>query len=340
MQSSHPEPTEPRIIRKKKVQAGGHGGAWKVAYADFVTAMMALFIVLWIMSQSQSIRLAVAQYFKNPGILSGATGMMESSDMGGEMPTPGHSQNLQTLAPVGLEVAQEKARMEEVRRRIQELIAQLPDIRGLKDQVLLQMTDEGLRIELVDKEYSHFFDLGSAALQGETKRILALIAQELGRLPNRVSIEGHTDARPYGGQHYTNWELSADRANAARRFMEGAGLRLDQVLTVRGFADRWPLNPADPLDFKNRRVSIIVMFQDKTKTVPLKLPPSLVGPLPQENKGEKPGGGAALPAKPPADGGKLDDALGAEVKRLLQKKKPETASQGEALPKVQQRLGW
>jgi chemotaxis protein MotB len=101
MSGAHPEPTEPRIIKKKKVQGGGaHGGAWKVAYADFVTAMMALFIVLWIMSQSQSIRQNVAQYFKNPGLLPGATGLMETSDMGGDIPTPGHSQDLQRPAPI------------------------------------------------------------------------------------------------------------------------------------------------------------------------------------------------------------------------------------------------
>lgn len=143
MSTPPPESTEPRIVRKKKVSGGHHGGAWKVAYADFVTAMMALFIVLWIMSQSQSIRLAVAQYFKNPGVLPGALGLMEKSDMGGEMPTPGHSQDFQTPAPVRPEVRQDRDSLEEVKKRIQEVIAQLPELSQLKDQVSLEITREG-----------------------------------------------------------------------------------------------------------------------------------------------------------------------------------------------------
>jgi chemotaxis protein MotB len=341
MSGGQPEATEVRIIKKKKGGGGSHGGAWKVAYADFVTAMMALFIVLWILSQSQSIRLAVAQYFKNPGILSGATGVMETSDMGGEMPTPGHSQNLQSLAPVGMDVLTEQARLEEVKKHIQEIIAQLPDFGAVKDQVSLEITDEGLRIELMEKEDSNFFDLGSATLKGETKKIFGLIAQELGKLPNRLSLEGHTDARPYGSQTYTNWELSADRANAVRRFMETAGLRPEQVLTVRGFADRHLLNPANPLDFKNRRVSIIVMFQAKGKMPAVKIPQSL-GKVkqPEKKEGAPPGGAAGLQGKMPAEIGKMEDGLGAEVKKLLKSPEPGGAGKGEPQLKTQMRLGW
>jgi chemotaxis protein MotB len=272
MAGAHPEPTEPRIIKKKKVYAGGgHGGAWKVAYADFVTAMMALFIVLWIMSQSQSIRENVAQYFKNPGLLPGASGLMETSDVGGEMPTPGHSQDLQTPAPIKSDLAQERNSLEEVRKRITEIIAQLPELSRLKEQVALEITDEGLRIELLDKENSNFFDLGSANLKPETQKLLRLIAQELGKVPNPITVEGHTDSRPYGTKTYTNWELSADRANAARRLMEDSGLSLGQVTSVRGCADRQLRNSRDPMDFQNRRVSILVRFQDKTRQEPLDL---------------------------------------------------------------------
>ncbi len=256
------EPTEPRIVKKKKVSAGHHGGAWKVAYADFVTAMMALFIVLWIMGQSQSVRSAVAQYFKNPGVLPGSMGILESSDMGGDMPTPGHSQDLQTPSPISSEVAQDRNSLEEVKKRLEEMIAQLPELQNLKDQVLFEITDEGLRIELLERENSHFFDIGSANVKPETKKILGLIASELGGLPNKVTVEGHTDSRPYGSQTYTNWELSADRANAARRLMETTGLKAEQVFAVRGVADRQLRNTQDPLDFQNRRVSIIVMFQN------------------------------------------------------------------------------
>ena len=261
MSGAHPEPTEPRIIKKKKA----HGGAWKVAYADFVTAMMALFIVLWIMSQSQSVRQNVAQYFKNPGLLPGATGLLETSDVGGEMPTPGNTQDLQTPAPIPPVMANDCGSLEEVKKRISEVIAQLPELSHLKDQVALEITDEGLRIELMDKENSHFFDLGSASLKPETQELLGIIAKELGKLPNHITVEGHTDSRPYGSKNYTNWELSADRANAARRLMEEAGLRAGQVTSVRGCADRQLHNRQDPLDFQNRRVSILVMFQSQTR---------------------------------------------------------------------------
>lgn len=274
MSRSHQEPAEPRIIKKKKVTRGHHGGAWKVAYADFVTAMMALFIVLWIMSQSQSIRLAVAQYFKNPGLLPASVSLMETSDMGGEMPTPGHSQELQRPAPISPEVRQDRNSLEEVKKRLEEMIAQLPELQNLKNQVQIEITNEGLRIELLERENSHFFDIGSANLKPETKKILALIAQELGRLPNRMTIEGHTDSRPYGGQgSYSNWELSTDRANAARRLMESAGLKSGQVFAVRGFADRQLRTPQDPLDFQNRRVSIIMMFQEPDAQVAWQSPP-------------------------------------------------------------------
>jgi len=269
MAGSHTEPTEPRIVKKKKTHQGGHGGAWKVAYADFVTAMMALFIVLWIMSQSQSIRLNVAQYFKNPGLLPGATGLLETSDVGGEMPIPGHSQELQTPAPIHPDVTSDRGSLEEVKKRITEIIAQLPELSRLKDQVALEITDEGLRIELLDLENSHFFDIGSANLRGETQELLKIIAQELGKLPNRITVEGHTDSRPYGSKNYTNWELSADRANAARRLLEDAGVKKGQVTSVRGCADQHLRYPEDPKNIQNRRVSVLVMFQDKTRKDPL-----------------------------------------------------------------------
>jgi chemotaxis protein MotB len=300
MFGAHPEPTEPRIIKKKKVVGGGaHGGAWKVAYADFVTAMMALFIVLWIMSQSQSIRQNVAQYFKNPGLLPGATGLMETSDVGGEMPTPGHSQDLQLPTPIKPDLTYDQGTLEQAKKRITEIIAQLPELRRLKDQVAIELTKDGLRIELMDKENSHFFDLGSANLKPETQALLKLIAQELGKLPNPITVEGHTDCQPYGTKDYTNWELSADRANAARRLLDESGIKPGQITSIKGCADRQLRNPADPLDFQNRRVTILVRFQDNTQQVPLDMN-KLQGSLPKtpKNSGAANTPAATAPAAP------------------------------------------
>ncbi|MDI6853418.1 MAG: OmpA family protein [Deltaproteobacteria bacterium] len=324
------EPAEIRIVKKKKISGRHHGGAWKVAYADFVTAMMALFIVLWIMSQSQSIRIAVAQYFKNPGLLPGAMSLMETSDMGGKMPTPGHSQEWQTPSPIPPETAQDRDSLEEVKKRLEEMIAQLPELQKLKDQVLLEITSEGLRIELLERENSNFFDIGSANLKAETKKILNLIAQELGGLPNQVTVEGHTDSRPYGTQNYTNWELSTDRANAARRLMEISGLNSRQILAVRGFADRYLRNPQDPLDFQNRRVTIIVMFQDKSPGGPRLLKP-IPDPKDRFPAGPQGAEAASIPGKPADENAASagpSQILSDELKQKLQPLQP------------QSRLGW
>lgn len=373
MSGVHHEPAEPRIIKKKRARGGGaHGGAWKVAYADFVTAMMALFIVLWIMSQSQSIRQNVAQYFKDPGLLPGANSLLESSDMGGEMPTPGHSQDLQTPSPIKPDLACERNYLEEVKKRISEIIAQLPELSRLKDQVALEITDEGLRIELLDRENSHFFDLGSANLKRETQELLKLIAQELGKVPNPIVVEGHTDSRPYGTREYTNWELSADRANAARRLLEGAGIRPGQITSVRGCADRHLRNQQDPMDFQNRRVSIVVLFQEASKPSPVELteiqeklkksqekagalnqPGVLIQKVPQPPNPEA--GSARKSGNAPASSGqgvksaipppavRLEDQVQEEVRQLVQQEVGLTPEGGDRAGRPQAprtRLGW
>jgi chemotaxis protein MotB len=298
MSGVQPEPTEPRIIKRKKVAGGGaHGGAWKVAYADFVTAMMALFIVLWIMSQSQSVRQNVAQYFKNPGILPGATGLMETSDLGGELPTPGHSQDLQMPAPIKPDLSYDMGTLEQTKKRITEIIAQLPELSRLKDQIAIEINKDGLRIELLDKENSHFFDVGSANLKPETRALLKLIAEELGKLPNHITVEGHTDSRPYGTNNYTNWELSADRANVARRILDEDGIKPGQITSIKGCADRHLRNPADPLDYQNRRVSILVRFRDDNQQVPLDVN-KLQGDLPQTPQNS---GASTTPAASPPE---------------------------------------
>ncbi len=233
-------PTPPIIVIKKKASHGGHhGGAWKVAYADFVTAMMALFIVLWLMNSSKPIQVAVSGYFKDPSGTGKQTGT--TMDKTGEKVQP---------------VKQDMAKMKE---ELQKSIQGINDLAKLKNNIEITVTSEGLRIELLESENGTFFDSGSSTLNKSGQQIATLLAAELGKAPNRLSIEGHTDAKPFAGKSsYSNWELSADRANAARRLMQQSGLRPDQVSQVRGFADQRLRNAKDPLDPSNRRISIIV----------------------------------------------------------------------------------
>jgi chemotaxis protein MotB len=235
-------PTPPIIVIKKKGGHGGHhGGAWKVAYADFVTAMMALFIVLWLMNSSKPIQVAVSGYFKDPS----GTGAKTGSSLSG--------------TGEGLQVT--KQDMAKLKEELQESIQKIADLNKLKKNIEMTVTSEGLRIELLESDKGTFFDSGSSTLNKSGQEIVTLLAAELGKLPNHISVEGHTDAKPYTGKtSYGNWELSTDRANAARRLMQQSGLRLDQVSQVRGFADQRLRNLKDPLDPANRRISIIVQY--------------------------------------------------------------------------------
>ncbi|SPE24819.1 Outer membrane protein, OmpA/MotB family [Candidatus Sulfotelmatobacter sp. SbA7] len=233
-------PTPPIIvIRKKGGHGGHHGGAWKVAYADFVTAMMALFIVLWLMNSSKPIQVAVSGYFKDPSGTGKQTGT--------------------TLDRTGEKVQPVKQDMAKMKEELQKSIQGINDLAKLKNNIEITVTSEGLRIELLESENGTFFDSGSSTLNKSGQQIATLLAAELGKAPNHLSIEGHTDAKPFAGKSsYSNWELSADRANAARRLMQQSGLRPDQVSQVRGFADQRLRNAKDPLDPSNRRISIIV----------------------------------------------------------------------------------
>ncbi len=233
-------PTPPIIVIKKKASHGGHhGGAWKVAYADFVTAMMALFIVLWLMNSSKPIQVAVSGYFKDPSGTGKQTGT--TMDGTGEKAQP---------------VKQDMAKMKE---ELQKSIQGINDLAKLKNNIEITITSEGLRIDLLESESGTFFDSGSSTLNKSGQQIATLLAAELAKAPNRLSIEGHTDAKPFAGKSsFSNWELSADRANSARRLMQQSGLRADQISQVRGFADQRLRNPKDPLDPSNRRISIIV----------------------------------------------------------------------------------
>ena len=228
------------ILKKKGGHEGHHGGAWKVAYADFVTAMMALFIVLWLMSTSQDVQKAIAGYFRDPKGFGTQTG----SSMGGS----------------GESLTISKDHMDLLKGKLEQALRQNPDFKKLKDYVQMTVTGDGLRIELLESEKGMFFESGKPSPTEICKELLSQLAKELGKLKNPILIEGHTDSTPYQGSEYSNWELSADRANAARRLMETAGLRPDQVKQVRGFADQQLRLPDRPEDPSNRRVSIIVQY--------------------------------------------------------------------------------
>jgi chemotaxis protein MotB len=232
--------TRPIIIVKKKVSHGGHhGGAWKVAYADFVTAMMALFIVLWLMNSSKQVQEAVGGYFKDP---SGNSKLVGTDQRG--------SGDNFTLT---------KEDMAKLKEQLQKSVRKLTDFDKLKDHIEMTVTAEGLRIELLESAKGTFFESGSPRPNDDCKQLLSLLAVELGKLPNKISVEGHTDSKPYSSSTtYGNWELSADRANAARRLMQQSGVRDDQIAQVRGYADQRLRTPTDSLNPSNRRISLIV----------------------------------------------------------------------------------
>ena len=229
------------ILKKKSGHSGHHGGAWKVAYADFVTAMMALFIVLWLLNSSKQVQVAVGGYFKDPT----GTSRKVGSNMAG----------------AGENFILTRDNMPKLKEQLQQAVRQMTDFEKLKSHIEMTVTAEGLRIELSESATGTFFDSGSAKLKTDGRDLLITLAQELGKLPNKISIEGHTDSNPYApSANYGNWELSADRANAARRVMQANGLKADQVTQVRGFADQRLRKPDAPLDPSNRRISLIVQY--------------------------------------------------------------------------------
>jgi len=307
----------------KKVKGGGHaphhGGAWKVAYADFVTAMMAFFLLLWLLNVTTDVqKRGIADYFE-PTVASksqsGAGGLLGGQTVGPpgaqSMPTSlpslalnrpalrqpsegddgneggaGRSKSTDAGTPPGDQDAagereQQEKRLsaEDLDRRVSEreakrfaaavftlrqAVEQLPELKGLADNLMVDETPEGLRIQLVDLEKQPMFALGSAELLDPAKKLLAVITQVVQRLPNQVTITGHTDALPYpGGRRYTNWELSADRANSSRRELMADGIPETRFSRVTGVADRDPLLPDDPNSPRNRRISIVLLRQAK-----------------------------------------------------------------------------
>ncbi|MEO8596366.1 MAG: flagellar motor protein MotB [Candidatus Solibacter sp.] len=241
-----PEDAEARAAVRVRQPSARHGGAWKVAYADFVTALMALFIVLWLMQSSPKVKESVSGYFSDPRGFARAQSAAQ------------HGVN----SPEGIVVHREN--MSEIRRQLQQALQAMPEFGGLRDHVKFSETGEGLRIDLLETEQGKFFVSGSAAPTADGLNLLLVLATEISQLPNRLVIEGHTDARPFKNASpasgYSNWELASDRANAARRILHEYGIRPEQVVEVRGFADQRPFNAADPYDTRNRRVSIVVRF--------------------------------------------------------------------------------
>jgi chemotaxis protein MotB len=244
------------IIRKKRGGEAHHGGAWKVAFADFMTAMFALFLVLWLVNQSTDIRSAVAGYFQDP---------LGRADEYGSSILPGDgSQAASVRAMESPDVVElRRDRLARLGRRIREQVEHMPDLSGFKDNVQIELTEDGLRIQLIEDSTGVFFETGRSAPSPRGRELLAVLGANLGTLPNPVRIEGYTDARPYAGTSaYTNWELSADRANAARRILTASGVAEAQVSEIRGFADRQLRDPADPFAAGNRRITITMLFGD------------------------------------------------------------------------------
>jgi len=247
----------PLIIRRVVSRRGHHGGTWKVAYSDFMTTMMALFIVLWASSQSEAVRRSIAGYFRAAHVLT----------------TTGHGATVLPAPPPPATSETPPKDFAALRAAAEELLRQLqadPLWHELREQVLIDLTDEGLRIQLVERDGHLFFALGSAEVRPAMAHVLTLIARVVGKLPNPVRVEGHTDARQYatGREGYSNWELSSDRANAARRLLEAGGLRAGQIRQVIGHADLDLFTPADPLDPRNRRISILVTALPATPGAP------------------------------------------------------------------------
>lgn len=266
------------VKRIKKVAGGHHGGAWKIAYADFVTAMMAFFLLMWLLGSTAKGDLAgIAEYFKTPlkVAMQGGDGSGDSSSVlkgGGQDLTRKAGQvkkgeSIPEKKSYNLEAAkaelerQEAAKLKLLEGRLKAAIDSNPTLKQFKRQLLIDITSEGLRIQIVDEQNRPMFNLASADLQPYTKIILNEIGHVLNDVQNRISLSGHTDAIAYanGERGYSNWELSTDRANASRRALIAGGMDESKMLRVVGLASSVPFNQAGPADPVNRRISIIVM---------------------------------------------------------------------------------
>ncbi|WP_082922677.1 flagellar motor protein MotB [Halothiobacillus diazotrophicus] len=288
--AEQPDQAKPIIIKKvNKGHHGHHGGAWKIAYADFVTAMMAFFLLMWLLGSVGEVKLkGIADYFTNPlkvtlegGPSAGAS--VSLINAGGEdltrqqgqvhngtnpTPKPNLDEHKLTEEEARKKIEEaDKKRIEDLKKELESLINIDPALKNYKDQIRLDMTRDGLRIQILDQAKRPMFKVGSTHLEPYAAEILNKLAPVINKLPNRLSIIGHTDALPYNGIDRSNWELSADRANAARRELVKDGYDEKKLLRVIGMADALPFIPEDPADPRNRRISIIVMNDTATERV-------------------------------------------------------------------------
>ncbi|MES2552052.1 MAG: flagellar motor protein MotB [Pseudomonadota bacterium] len=275
------ELVRPIIVKKIKKSAGGHhGGAWKIAYADFVTAMMAFFLLMWLLGSTSKSQLeGISEYFKTPlkvamqggttigasdSVIKGGGGKDLTKKQGQVKPVDGPKGKQKAVDINDAKAAVEKAeaiRLEELKQKIEKAIEESPTLSKFKQQLLLDITTEGLRIQIVDEQNRPMFASSKAELQPYAKQILQEIGQMLNGVPNKISLSGHTDAVPYpnGVKSYSNWELSSDRANASRRELTAGGMNEEKLMRVVGLASASLFNKDDPLDPVNRRISIIIM---------------------------------------------------------------------------------
>ncbi len=318
------ENNQPIIVKRvKRYAAGHHGGAWKIAFADFATAMMAFFLVLWLMSSATpEQKKAISGYFKDP------IGFTESAspyviDLGGT-PTPAPDRTLNPelkdapdsqdsaidsteKAPVDASQVEtladqiERERLELLLQELQNKVEENPELRKFKDQILFEITQDGLRIQIMDAANRPMFDLGSARLQPYFEDILLILAETIKAVPNKISISGHTDAKPYAGDgEFGNWELSAGRANAARRTLIAGGYPDEQVARVVGYASSALFDRKDPFNPVNRRIDIIVLTKKAQRAIE--------GEQGDAAKPEEP----PVQPEPPASGGVAPEAPASE----------------------------
>lgn len=288
--------TQPIIVKRiKKVAGGHHGGAWKIAFADFATAMMAFFLVMWLLTTATpEQKLAISGYFQDP------LGFTESAsphviDLGGT-PTPSPERTLnQELEPAPIEMQAdpgqaenfaeqlERERLELVLQELQNKVDENPELQKFKDQILFEITQDGLRIQIMDAANRPMFALGSAQLQPYFEDILLALVETIAAIPNKISISGHTDAKPFAGRgDFGNWELSAGRANAARRTLVIGGYPEDQIARVVGYASSALFDRKDPYNPVNRRIDILVLTKKAQRSIEGEQPDAADTPAPQQ----------------------------------------------------------